>query len=351
MPVIINRCGQDLKIPEIQKIIPFDGKQYIVPDFIFLKYRSMFELVPIELQQQLKKQEEIIKQQKQIIKELKSKSSFYDAFKICQVNIINKPFDFLYSFHFDQNIEEAINRLKISIKSIINQNVNVCVCNTSVKCIKKYLIDFPSIKYIHLPEKVKVYCKSKIINLGVKELVSSKYFFLSDIDLVYPPTFIEYMSLFTLVKNPIRVIFSNHNLDFTKKIPQNYEECKKSFELSTTNHKFFAPGNGLVHLSSFNKVGGFDERFVGHGSEDSEFNYRISKINKYYQFDLEEINTFHLFHKSQPHVLKQINFNEQMWRYIIWKGETEKLPLIKAGEIQFPKGFLKKDWSLGKNFV
>ena len=351
MPIIINRCGQDLRIPEIQKIIPCDGKQYVVPEVVFQKYRSTFELVPVELQEKIKNQEEVIKQQKQIIIELKKKSSFYDAFKNCQLNIINKPFDFLYSFHFDQNIEEAIDRLKISIKSIINQKVNVCICNTSVKCIKKYLNDFPSIKYIHQPEKVKVYCKSKTINIGVKELISSNYFFISDIDLIYPPNFIEYMSVFTLVKFPIRVIFSNHNLDFTSTIPQNYEECKNFFEVNKTKHKFFAPGNGLIHLSSFKKIGGFDERFIGHGSEDSEFNYRISKINKYYQFDLEEINTFHLFHKSSLHVLKRINLNEQMWRYIIWEGETKHLSLIKAGDIKFPNNLLEKNWTIGKEYV
>ena len=346
MPVIINRSGRDLRIPEIQKIIPCDGKQYEVSEKVFIKYRNFFEHVQVELQEKIKVQENIIK-------ELKRLNILYDIFKVCQIKKTKKKFDFLYSFYFNEDIEPAIQRLKISIRSIIEQNVTVCICNTSEKDIKEYLLEFDKkIKYRHLPQKDKIYCKSKIINYGVENLVSSEYFFLSDIDLVYPPNFINFLSLFTEVKYPVRIIFSNYNLKFSNPVPKNYDQCKKNYEKEGGLFKFFAPGNGMIHLSSFKKIAGFDERFIGYGSEDSEFNYRISKINKYYKIDLEEVNTFHLFHKTSMNLLEKMTFNEQMWRYIMWKGETENLSLIRAGEIQFPKDLLEKDWSLeGREFV
>jgi len=40
--------------------------------------------------------------------------------------------------------------------------------------------------------------------------------------------------------------------------------------------------------------------------------------------------------------------NEQQWRYIVWRGETDKIPLIKAGELKFPKNIMDADWSLKK---
>jgi hypothetical protein len=193
--------------------------------------------------------------------------------------------------------------------------------------------------------------------LGVENLVSSKYFFTSDIDLVYPPTFIEYMGLFALSDIPVRVIFSNNNLQYSDKNISTYKDCKNFYENTKEKFKkFYAPGNGLVHLPTFKKIGGYDVRFIGHGSEDSEFNYRISKLNKYFQIDLEEVNTYHLYHQYNLDVNKKnfnekVCLNEQMWRYIIWKGETEQIPLIKAGEIEFPDNLMEKDWSLKKEFI
>lgn len=188
MPIIINRSGRDLQIPEIQKIIPGDGKQYFINDDIFRKYRNYFEYIPVELHK-------TINDQQIVIDKLNKRNRVIDILKLC--NSEQKPFDFLYSFDFDKNMDDSIVRLKSSIKSIISQNVNVCVCNTSVKCIKKHLKEF-NIKYIHIPKVKKIYCKSETINLGVENLVFSKYFFTSDIDLIYPPTFIEYMGLFKI---------------------------------------------------------------------------------------------------------------------------------------------------------
>jgi len=348
MKVIINRSGSDLLIPEIQKMIPFNGKQYEVPDQIFLKYRRFFELVPVELIEQSKIQAEQIKAQEQIINQLKIKTVFLDVLKVCEPSFKQmKPFDFLYSFQYEQNISEFVKRLKYSIKSIINQNVNVCVCNTSTKCIGKYLEDF-DIKYIHSPKKVLNYCKSKTINIGVDNLVSSDYFFISDIDLIYPPTFIDYMSLFTFVKTPVRIIFNNNNIDSFNEKCKTFDDFRKS---NIAFKKRVAPGNGLIHLDSFKKVKGFDERFIGYGSEDSEFNYRISKINKYFTIDMDEVNTYHNWHKQSENIFESMKLNEQMWRYIIWNGETNNISLIKAGETKFPPDLLERDWSIGRDFV
>jgi hypothetical protein len=348
MPVIINRSGRDLNISEIKRIIPFNGRQYVVSNEVFQKYRNKFELVPVDLIN-------TVNNQILIIDELKKKSVLLDAIRSCEIKIKTKIFDILYPFHFESlNIEEAVKRLKISIKSLKDQNVRICVCNTSFDCIKQELKDF-DLQYFHCYNDTELYCKSKTINIGVKNMIKSEYFFTSDIDLVYPPTFIEYMSLFTLVKNPIRVIFSNYNIGKSENLPQNYDECKQIYFNNKDNQrasKYFAPGNGLVHLNSFNKIDGYDERFIGHGSEDSEFNYRISKINKYFQIDLEEVNTFHLWHSYTSNINERIKINEQQWRYIVWKGETDKISLIKSNQIQFPENLMNVDWSLeGKIFI
>lgn len=343
MPVVINRSGRDLYVNEIMRVIPFDGKKYIVSNEVLQKYRSKFEVFPVELYDKLRFQDEIIRT-------LKNKSVLMNVFTLCDLDLDCPVLDVLYPFHFNKDVESSVNRLRTSIKSIINQKVRICVCNTSERCIRKYLKGL-NVEYMHMPINLRSgYCKSKTINLGAKSMIRSKYFFTSDIDLVYPPNFVKYMSLFTLTKHPVRVIFSNHNIGKTEKIPENYNECVEIFKNNKDScraHKFFAPGNGLIHLATFKKVGGYDERFFGYGSEDSEFNYRMSLLNKYFQVDLDEVNTYHIWHELD-NTNKRIKINEQQWRYIVWYGETKNLKFIKAGSIKFPKNIMEYDWSLDK---
>lgn len=258
-----------------------------------------------------------------------------------------KILDVLYPFHFDKDIDSAIQRLKVSISSLINQDVNINVYNTSTKCIKKYLKDYDNISYYHNPKELEVYCKCMTINLGVKKLITTDYFLMSDIDLVYPPTFIDTMKFFTLAKQPIRIVFYTYVLNKTDKKIETYEDCQEFYKTITTNDrssKHYAPGNGLIHLESFYKVAGYDERFVGHGSEDGDFNYRISKINKYFEIDMDEVNTYHQYHDRLVG-MDRVSLNEKMWRYVMLCGDRSGLPLIKSGDIKFPKNLMELNFS------
>ena len=45
--VVQNKTGKDLKIPEIKRIVPSDGKKYVVPYNIAIKYKQY--LTPVQL--------------------------------------------------------------------------------------------------------------------------------------------------------------------------------------------------------------------------------------------------------------------------------------------------------------
>ena len=93
MPIIINRSGKELRIPEFRKVIPYYGKQYEVPMDVFRRYRGMFELVPIELQ-------ETVKQQNEIIEALKKKTILIDIFRSSGLDCKQKPFDLPLNYLF-----------------------------------------------------------------------------------------------------------------------------------------------------------------------------------------------------------------------------------------------------------
>ena len=249
---------------------------------------------------------------------------------------IKENFDFLYSFSFD-NCKEPIQRLRKSIRSIINQKVNICVCNTSKQCILNEIKDLGKIKYLHFPLELKEYNKPMTINIGVQELVRTPYFFISDIDLIYPSTFVENMAKYILLINPVRVLFWANNLGIETKSfgYSNLEKIFKQHQDQKRNPKMPAVGNGLIHLESFHKIGGFDEQYFGYGPEDVDFNLRISFINDLIEVDDSLVNTFHLFHffgKKEDLFQKNRSIYENRFQELvkIKKEDFNDLKLIKV---------------------
>lgn len=335
--VVINRSGKNLNITEVRQILPFDGKTYLLDEVLVNKYRNFIEVIDYESIEKSKKYDFVIKEKENL-------NLIMEHFI---QNVKVKKIDLLYSFHFDKkDIDEAIQRLKCSINSIINQNIRICLCNTSKICIKDEISEFVNdISYLHLPLNLDIYCKPKIINIGVNELIRSEYFLLSDIDLFYHNDFIKGISLFLISKPkiPIRLVFYNSNLGKNIPFPKNIKECEYFFKTNPDKERIpkgTAPGNGLVHLPSFKKVNGFEERYLGYGLEDVDFNFRISKINKYLEIDWKYINTYHFYHKnknSDEHRIILRN-NIRMYNHFIDKYKTNNI--IEANKIQLPKNFL-----------
>lgn len=300
MKVVVNRSGGSLKIPEINREIPWDGKRYIIHKTLVDKYRGYLEVVDVQ------KEDQIIQMQQQVdflIKKIYDTSVVKDnalkLLKFVSNNIDIPKIDFLYSFHFDEGRDEAIKRLRCSIQSIRHQNVRICICDTSKKSMKSKLKGLGDINYYHQPLNLEVYCKPMTINLGVEKLVKSDYFFLSDIDLYYHHDFVRSMGMIWVNNiDYVRVIFFNNNMG-PGQFPISIDSCKSLFKSSKDllrTNRGIAPGNGLVHRRSFDLVGGFDERYVGYGPEDADFNIRIRQVCKYIEIDLENFNSYHMNH-------------------------------------------------------
>jgi hypothetical protein len=244
--------------------------------------------------------------------------------------------NFLYTFNFaGRNFVPALQRLKASMRSIAGQEVQICVSNNSPTCILRELEQIvPNVRYLHKPY-LGAYSKAAAINFGVKNLVDSEYFVLSDIDLVYRKTHISDL-MKKLQKNsgamPIRLITYNYNLlapprlsiietrigrklkldriRALRKIPKYTPDYEYLWTLPKSSGGF-AHGNGLVHRESFMQIHGFDEEMVGYGPEDDLFNMRIGQINKLIYDASDETATIHLWHPPFHHHADQRN--RQIW--------------------------------------
>lgn len=258
---------------------------------------------------------------------------------------INEKIDLIYVFNFnDEFIDSALERLKCSLLSIKDQKVTICISNNSSRCIYDFISKLISnFRYVHKPHKGD-FSRALCINFGVRTLVKSEYFIISDIDLIYSRDFIQRLihkcNYLSNDKEIIRFVCYNYNLKpviktnkfypFTRRIP--IINKLQLFQPKHTSHKYtheyevldqldkekggYAHGNGIIHLPTFTLIQGYDEEMVGYGPEDDLFNTRIGKINRLIYDNLPDTASLHLWHPR----FHMIQFEENMR---IWKEKKE----------------------------
>lgn len=246
--------------------------------------------------------------------------------------------DLVYIFHFrEDDKDEALNRFRCSLNSVSKKDFNICVLNSSDFCIRGFLDQ--DVRYAHVPKDFgeKLYNRSFMINECVKRLVTSEYFNIADIDVLFPKTFLSTVE--KIIANevePCRIVYFNNNMGVGNY--ETYDECKKDFPLNKDHlrsKRGRAGGLGVVHTESFLKINGFEERYIGYGPEDQDFNLRISKINKYIELDDERINTYHLWHNNYT-PKKNHRENLRIFQYIKEYIHKHDLKIVKSGSIEIP---------------
>jgi len=181
--------------------------------------------------------------------------------------------------------KDAIARLKNSIASLHRntlKRIKILIADASTKSLKSSLIqnniEFDS--YIHKPQSKKLN-KSKIINLGFKYLVQNDYFIFSDIDIIFPVNFIKDMLYFHQSNSDVYTygILSKLPQDQVNDANTNYEHLFAKYRAQCKGfHDEAGYGFWMASSKAFEEVKGFDERYVGWGCEDNDFDFRI-KLN------------------------------------------------------------------------
>jgi len=241
--------------------------------------------------------------------------------------------DVVYIFQFEnKNIEKAIKRARCSIQSLKGQDARIVFLNYSKKdCLHRFKdLD---VDYHHIPfTQTKPWNKSILINYGVKNYVQSLYFFLSDIDIVYPPNYIKDMLSIGLTamqknKNHVRVVPMVAWLQ-EEHYSSNYEELK-NIKKDILNPDIPGLGIGLFNTASFKMITGFNESWQGWGHEDVIYNSRVSKINTFVV--ASNVLTYHLYHVCSKDKKKEGEENKRRCdRYMETLNSIKAVPVEKA---------------------
>lgn len=205
-----------------------------------------------------------------------------------------------YSFDYKgEALMPSLERLKTSISSLIEQK-----CIIFVTLSDPYIFD-KRINYIY--RSLEPFNKGKMINYVVRTFFKKiDYLLLSDCDIIWPNDAIEHLEAMISIAKLYNFI--------PRIIP--YMTDKEN-----PLKNGFAPGIGLIHIPSFVSIRGYNERFVGYGGEDIEFNKRIEKINCVNE--IEYIKTEHIPHELAP----RDNVDKNMAIF------QESMDLIKRGNI------------------
>lgn len=235
--------------------------------------------------------------------------------------------------------------------------VNLDTKNNLSNFLSKYFSLNINYKFVYDGDKH--FAKSKALNMAFS-LSNSKFVTVLDVDCVISPYYFN--GLLDFYKNNseksklcyrVRMLTEDQTQnikdDFGKEIFDN-----KIIKLCNTYHKadelftkkmvkMKSPGSDnikgkclgcgifTINSKSFNKIGGFDEKFVGHGYEDTDFNYRLFAYMRYRDSHLltnQKYNIFHLYHKKtfSKEYLKRQQYNKRLFLY------NKRNDIVKANQ-------------------
>ena len=239
----------------------------------------------------------------------------------------------LYIFNFEsQYLEGALARVRHSLASLAAQGARICVSNNSEDCILSRIEDVAhDLAYVHRPYRGQ-FSRAHAINSGVRTLVRSEYFMISDVDLIYRHNHLaavqrKMQSALRTKKRPLRMVFWNYNLQpryqpawmnmrilrrFAATSPLMESSDYKALSTLPNNQGGFAHGNGIIHLESFIRLRGYDEEMIGYGPEDDLFNTRIGKVNDIVYDKGDDTASIHLWHPRLR--LIQLKKNMSIWQ-------------------------------------
>jgi len=246
--------------------------------------------------------------------------------------------DFVYLVH---NLNHnAILRLKKSQLSLIKQksknNCKFCIYDSSLEPIYDKLKNYKVVidKYFHLQQDVALYNRSISVNNAFKNLISTKHFMISDIDLIFPKNFISQIYRF-YIKN--KKIFSYGKLWY---LPPHHSNSF-NYDLLRRLYAYkceicdFGCGVFLTNKRAFENINGFDEEYVGWGYEDTDFNFRMKKYHKLKEENVQSNQVLmHQYHDSRKNKEKSMSIeNEKMFK-------NKKNEMLQSENYKCKKGLI-----------
>lgn len=158
---------------------------------------------------------------------------------------------------------------------------------------------FPEVEICIGESNQQPFPKAKVINEAVKKS-NGEILVIADADLFFDPSLLE-QAIKQLENNawviPFKKVF-NISKKSTQELLKTEPVWPVPIELETRKRKYAAMGGiNIVPRKYFDKVGGFDERFVGWGGEDDAFAASMNNICGYVK--RMDGTLYHLWHSRR----------------------------------------------------
>lgn len=211
------------------------------------------------------------------------------------------PVDVLYLICSNPNDSGSLERLRLSVESILigtYQDVRICLADLSEVSLYKALCKTLPVPFAYCHRhRSGPYNRSYNINVGVRNLIRSRMFFISDIDIIYPR---DHIQKHIDLEGKYPLVFS-HVVRLEKGLwSSDYEKLKQ--------HKKGpeVPIGGICFCRrmTFINLNGYDELYEGWGGEDDDFRVRMSYFGDVITPKERKVSTvFHLWH--EPYIKDQ----------------------------------------------
>jgi len=204
--------------------------------------------------------------------------------------------------------------------------------------IERYNLMFPDAQIILVESPLKTknewegFCKSKYINIGVKK-ATREYLLITDIDVVLPKESI--LRAIDKLKNysciiPYNILYKLNDRESMfiyedlPKVTMPKPKLDRSIKIIVHDKRY--QGVNIMKRSDFILSGGYDERFIGWGSEDAAFLKAIETITEKPVLRLNG-TAYHLSHKINPNrqKLRDINSGVFVHEYDDAFGDKNKM--------------------------
>ena len=172
--------------------------------------------------------------------------------------------------------------------------------------LKKCIVNYDFIKLIRCETTRQLWCKSKAINIALKQ-IDTPYCFVGDVDMIYHPKFIEKLETCKIatLSTYFQVGFLSENESKTNKA---FEDYKINFK---SNNE--ATGMTLYDTAVLKSINGYDEFYHGWGSEDTDVHVRLKNTGHNVDFYKDNILILHQWHpKTYRSIESREPFHSQL---------------------------------------
>lgn len=155
--------------------------------------------------------------------------------------------------------------------------------------IQELVAQYDFIAVIHCKTDGELWCKSRAINIALKQCDTDTVF-VGDVDMIFHPDFIERLGHFK--KEHVATYFQVGFLSQTESAQQKPFEA---YTINFTSNKD-ATGMTLFNTQDLLEINGYDEYYKGWGSEDTDVHIRLRHAGKTVNFYDDAVLMLHQWH-------------------------------------------------------